>query len=142
MSLIARDNVNDFSRIFDDFFPSSRIDSENGRAFFAPQVDIEAEDDHYLIKADIPGVKKEHIHVTLEDGILTLEAERTEDSTEEKKAKVIRKERRFGKFTRSFNVGRSITVEDISGHFEDGVLTVTVPKASQQTPVSKRVAIS
>jgi HSP20 family protein len=142
MNLIPRDNITDFSRIFDDFFPSSRSFADNGKAFFAPQVDISAQDDHYLIKADLPGVKKDDIHVTLEDGLLTLEAERSEEKTEESQGKVIRKERRSGKFARSFSVGRDITVEDIAGTFEDGVLTIKVPKASQQAAVSKRVEIS
>ena len=142
MNLVPRDSVTDFSRLFDDLFPSNRVVGENGKSFFAPQVDIESQDDHYVIKADIPGVKKEDIHLTLEDSILTLEAKRSEEKTEEKKGKVIRKERRFGKFARSFHVGRSLTVEDISGNFEDGVLTVSVPKESQQSPVSKRVEIS
>lgn len=142
MNLIPRDSVTDISRFFDDFFPSSRLASQNDKAFFAPHVDIEEGDGDYTIKADLPGVKKEDIHVTLEDGILSLEAERSEESSEEKKGKVIRRERRFGKFSRSFSVGRNLAVEDISGSFEDGVLTVVVPKESQQTPTTRKVEIS
>jgi HSP20 family protein len=116
--------------------------SHNGKAFFAPHVDIEESDKSYVIKADIPGVKKDDIHVTLEDGVLTLEAQRTEEKSAEESGKIIRKERRFGKFSRSFTVGRNITVEDIKGNFADGVLTVTVAKASAQAPARKRVEIS
>ncbi len=142
MHLIPRDTVTDFSRIFDELFPGSRLANENDKAFLSPQVDITDDDKHYQIVVDIPGVKKEDIHVTVENGVLTLEAERNEENTEEKKGKVIRKERRSGKYARSFNVGRTISVEDISGNFDNGVLTISVPKVSQQKPVSKRVEIS
>lgn len=141
MNLIPRDSVTDFSRFFDDFFSPARA-ADNGKSFFSPQVDIEEQDGHYEIKADLPGVDKADIHVTLEDGILTLEAERSEQETEEKKGRVIRKERRFGRFSRSFHVGRNISVEDISGDFEGGVLRLTVPKETQQAPEKKRVEIS
>ncbi len=142
MNLIPRDSITDFGRFFDDFFPVNRMTSENGKAFLSPQVDIKADDDQYRIIVDVPGVKKEDIHVTLEDGVLTLEAERHEEKTEEDKGKVIRKERRSGKYSRSFSVGRNVSVEDITGNFENGVLTITVPKATAQAPVSKRVEIS
>ena len=142
MNLIPRDSITDLSRFFDDFFPVGRLSSESGSAFLSPQVDIKADDDQYSIIVDVPGVKKEDIHVTLEDGVLTLEAERHEEKTEEDKGKVIRKERRSGKYTRSFNVGRGVAVEDIAGNFENGVLTITVPKAASKPPVTKRVEIS
>lgn len=142
MNLIPRDSITDFSRLFDDFFPGGRLANENGKAFLSPQVDIKAEEHQHQIIVDVPGVNKEDIQVTLEDGVLTLEAERSEEKTEEQSGKVIRKERRSGKYVRSFNVGRNITVEDITGNFENGVLTITIPKATQQAPVSKRVEIS
>ena len=90
MNLVPRDSVTDFGRFFDDFFAPGRVVGNNGKPFFAPQVDIESEDDHYVIRADIPGVNKEDIHVTLEDGVLTLEAERSEEKSEEKSGKVLR----------------------------------------------------
>ena len=142
MNLIPRDSVTDLSRFFDDFFPSSRVLSPGEKSFFAPHVDIEEDGANYVIEADLPGVKKEDIHLTLEDGVLSLEAERRVDSTEEKKGKVIRRERRFGKFTRSFAVGPGITVDDINGQFNDGVLTVVVPKQTQQAPVTRKVEIT
>ena len=91
MNLIPRDSMTDLSRLFDDFFPSSRLLSQSDKAFFAPHVDISEQDDSYVIKADLPGVSKEDIHVTLEDGVLSLEAERNEESSEEDKGKVIRR---------------------------------------------------
>ena len=131
----------DFDRLFDDFFPLSRRRNDL-RNFFAPQVDIEDHDDHYLIKADLPGVKKEDITVTLEDGMLTLQAEHKEESEEKKKGKVIRSERRVGKFSRSFNVPRSLGAKDINGSMDDGVLTIKVPKAKEEEePRARQVSI-
>lgn len=142
MNLILKDNATDFNHFFNDFFPGRRMVSENGKTAFAPQVDIEAEDEYYLIKADLPGVKKEAIALTLEDGVLTLDAERSDSCEEEANGKVIRKERRYGKYSRSFQVGRRITVDDVSGQLVDGVLTITVPKESQHAPASKRIEIN
>lgn len=142
MNLVPRDSVTDFSRFIDEFFAPSRVAGNNGKAFFAPQVDIESEEDHYVIHADMPGVSKEDIQVTLEDGILTLEAQRSEAKSEEKAGKVLRRERRFGKFSRSFHVPRNITVEEVKGSFDNGVLTLSVPKESQHAPANQTVAIN
>lgn len=138
MSLLPRT----FDSIFDDFFPSIRSSAETNNGFLIPRVDIEENEANYLITADLPGIKKEDLHVELNNGMLTIRAQHEESSEEKKEGVVIRRERRTGSYSRSFNVGRGVSEEDIKGEFTDGVLKLTVPKASQVEPQSKRIQIS
>ena len=142
MNLVPRDRLFDLDKIFDEFWtPESRgLSSEN--AFFAPRVDIHELDGHYEITAEIPGLKREEIDVTVNDGVLTISAEKDEEDKEEKEGKVIRRERRYGKFLRSFNLGSDVHEEDISGKFEDGVLTLSIPKMEEKSPIQKRIEIN
>jgi HSP20 family protein len=89
----------------------------------------------------MPGMKKEDIHITLENGVLRLEAETSQEDKEEKDGKVIRQERRYGKYMRSFDLGNNIHEEDINASFEDGVLTLTAPKVAEQVPQQRKIDI-
>lgn len=138
MSLIPRT----FDSVFDDFFPSIRSNAETNNGFMIPRVDIEENENSYLITADLPGIKKEDLHVELNNGMLTIRAQHEESSEEKKEGVVIRRERRTGSYSRSFNVGKGVSEEGIKGEFNDGVLKLTVPKASQVEPQTKRIQIS
>lgn len=142
MNLVARDSVTEFDRIFDSFFHNIKPASNDKQAYFSPSVDIEEHGDCYLIKADLPGIKKEDLKVTLENGVLSLEAERLEQPSEQAKGKLIRQERRSGKYARSFQVGRHLAVDDIKGSFEDGVLCVTVQKDTSMPAGANQVEIN
>ncbi len=136
MSLIPRDSVWDMNHFFDHFLtPDVRKD------FFSPQVDIKEKNKHYEIIADLPGVDKDHLNVTLENGVLTIEASAKEEKTEEEEGKVIRRERRSGKFMRSFNLGSDIQQADIDAQFKNGFLKLKVPKATEQVIEPKRIEI-
>ncbi|AMX03274.1 Hsp20/alpha crystallin family protein [Microbulbifer thermotolerans] len=86
-------------------------------------------------------MSKEHINVTLENGVLTLEAETHRENKEEKEGRVIREERRYGKFLRSFNLGEDVSEKEIDANFKDGVLTLKVPKREEVQPQRKRIEI-
>lgn len=139
MSLVPRSSLFDVDRFFGDQWPRA-TDREMGD-FFAPRVDIKEADGHYEITAELPGVAKEDIHVHVNDGILTLEAESTQEDKEEKEGKIIRQERRYGKFMRSFNLGGDVHEEDIKASFTDGVLKLEAPKIVEKPPVRRRIAI-
>jgi HSP20 family protein len=145
MNLIPRDTWRDMDKVFDTFFspgfPSSRFVVENDKSFFSPQVDIVDKNDHYEIKADLPGVKKEDLKVNLENGILTIEASHKEEKTEEKDGKVIRKERRTGRFMRSFSLGENVQDKDIKADFKDGVLCITAPKLKLEAPKARQISV-
>ncbi len=131
----------DLDRFFDDFWAPVKRETSPVNDFFAPRVDILEHDDHYEITAEMPGINKDDIHVTLEAGVLTLEAETTQEEKEEKEGKVIRQERRYGKYLRRFNLGDSVHDEDIKAAFEDGILKLTAPKLVDETPQLRRIDI-
>jgi HSP20 family protein len=139
MSLVPRKSLFDIDRFFEDQWPGlSESDMGN---FFAPRVDIKEADNHYEITAELPGVAKEDIHVHVKDGILTLEAEASQEDKEEKEGKVIRQERRYGKYLRSFNLGSDVHEEDIKATFKDGVLKLQAPKLVEKPAERRRIAI-
>ncbi len=143
MTLIPRGNFYDLDKFFENFW--GPVHAEGGESpagdFFAPRVDIKECNEHYEITAELPGVKKEDVHITLEGGVLTIEAETRQEEKEEEGGKVIRQERRYGKYRRSFNLGDSVHEEDISASFEDGILKVSAPKAREEAPRQRRIEV-
>jgi HSP20 family protein len=141
MALVPRSNFFDIDKFFDDFWAPSRGETNEVNAFFAPRVDIKEHDKHYEITAELPGVKKDDVNITLQDGILTIEAESRQESKEEKEGKVIRQERRYGRYSRSFNLGDNVHEEDIKASFDNGVLTIEAPKAPEVQPQQRRIEV-
>tara|TARA_B100000745_G_scaffold170838_1_gene111976 strand:- start:818 stop:1138 length:321 start_codon:yes stop_codon:yes gene_type:complete len=93
--LVPRNSLFDFDNLWNGFFtPMLRHEGES--AFFTPRIEMKEKDDQYLISAELPGVKKEDVHLTLQDGVLAIEAESKQEDKEEKDGKVIRQERRYG----------------------------------------------
>ncbi|WP_438952102.1 Hsp20/alpha crystallin family protein [Porticoccus sp.] len=144
MSLIPRTRGSffDMDRFFEDFWaPARSSEVDTPGSFFSPRVDILDKSDHYEITAEMPGIKKEDIKITLENGVLRLEAETTQEKKEEKEGKVIRQERRYGRYVRSFDLGGDMHEEDIKASFKDGVLKLTAPKLAKTEPEQKRIKI-
>lgn len=109
--------------------------------FFAPEVktpglmktDVKENEDSYELICDLPGVKKEDVKAELKDGYLIVTATVGNEKEEtDKKGKYIRKERYAGSCTRQYYVGDALEKEDIKAKYEDGVLTLTVPKKEKQ----------
>jgi len=93
------------------------------------QTDVREHDDSYQVDIDLPGFKKDEINIDLENGNLTVSAAKGLDKDEkDDNGRLIRQERYAGAMQRSFYVGEHVTVEDIKAKFENGVLTLTVPK--------------
>ena len=107
------------------------------------KTDVHEHDDHFEADIDLPGFKKEQIKVQLEDGYLTVSAEKGLDKDEkDKKGKLIRQERYSGMMSRSFYVGENMTEEDIKAKFEDGVLKLNIPKKEEKKlPEKKTIMI-
>jgi len=98
--------------------------------------DIKEHEDHYEVLIDLPGFKKDEINIELNDGYLTITASKGVDENEEdKKGKIVRQERYAGVMQRSYYVGEEITHEDIKAKFENGVLTLNVPKKEEPKKV-------
>ena len=104
------------------------------------KTDVREHEDSYEIDMDLPGFKKDQIKLELEQGYLTVSAAKGLDKDEtDKKGTVIRQERYAGAMQRSFYVGESLTEQDIKARFENGVLSLTVPKAETKKLPEKRV---
>ena len=103
------------------------------------RTDIRDEGNQFVLEAELPGFKKEDIHLELKDGILTISATRSADS-QEKKGGYIHRERKYGAFSRSFDVS-GIDESAISAAYNDGVLTLTLPKEAPVVPEAKRIEI-
>lgn len=98
-------------------------------------LDVVEEKEQYVLKADLPGINKEDIKVSLENGILTIEGERKSEA-EDKDKQVHRIERSYGRFVRSLNLGTRIDDSKIRASYKDGVLQLNVPKAEAAKPKS------
>lgn len=92
------------------------------------KVDVKESDDAYTVHADIPGVKKEDIHVTVEGNMVSISAETKSEKEEKQGEKVIRSERYVGKVSRSFSLGSDIDEAKAQAKYTDGVLELTLPK--------------
>lgn len=140
MNIMARDSRLDFDRLFDHFsFPSIEREFEN--KLFRPRVDIKEQADGFAITAELAGVNKDDLEVHLEDGVLSIKASVNTESEDEKDGKVIRRERQSGTYYRSFDVGKFITESDINAKFENGLLTVIVPKVQDRQPEKKLIDV-
>lgn len=96
---------------------------------FRMEMDVSETEDAITIKCDMPGMQKDDIDVSLKGNILTIKGERkVEEETKDAEGKVVSRERRFGSFARSFTVPKGVKPEDIKTSYENGVLTIVVPK--------------
>lgn len=110
-------------------------------ADWAPIVDITEDEKAYIIKAELPEVKKDQVKVTMENGMLTLAGERKLEK-EEKGRKYHRVERSYGSFLRSFTLPDDADPEKINASHKDGVLTITVAKTEQAKPRAIEVKVT
>ncbi|MBF0570916.1 MAG: Hsp20/alpha crystallin family protein [Candidatus Omnitrophica bacterium] len=91
------------------------------------------EKEQYILKADLPGIKKEDIKVSVENGVLTIEGERKTEA-EHKDKHIHRFERSYGRFVRTLNLGTSVDQSKIRANYKDGVLELVVPKSEAAKP--------
>lgn len=118
------------------------FDTEEQKTVWRPAVDIKETNDSYLIRADLPGVKAEDISIKLENGLLTLRAERKLEKNETNKDNGYHRiERAYGSFQRSFWVPDNGNVENISATHKEGVLEITLPKKPETKPKQIEVTV-
>lgn len=109
--------------------------------FRMPATDIQETETTYEVSAEMPGVKKEDIKVTLEQGVLTIEAETHLEEHLEENGRLLRSERRFGRYLRRFALGPGIDDGHVVAKLEDGVLHLTVPRKSPHSAERKTIDI-
>lgn len=106
---------------------------------WVPAVDIREEDGRYLLTADVPGVSRENIEITLEDGVLTVKGERRAEQ-EPASEGYRRRERVHGAFMRQFTLPDTVDAENISATVRDGVLGIEIPK--QEKPRPQKITVN
>lgn len=145
-ALIPGPFFRNFDRLFsDDFFRPvgllTRPNEELGKSGWLPAVDVRESDDAFTFTAELPGIAKEAVEITVEDGILTLKGERRfNDEDEDEKKNYRRIERAYGTFSRSFKLPSAVDAEQIEASFADGLLTVNVRKA--ELAKTRKITIS
>jgi len=151
MSLVRRSSVFDpfsldlwdpFDSMFRSVVPSASASDSETAAFANARIDWKETPEAHVFKADLPGVKKEEVKVEVEDGnVLVISGERSREK-EDKNDKWHRVERSSGKFLRRFRLPENAKTEEVKAGLENGVLTVTVPKAEVKKPEVKAIEIS
>ena len=128
-----------FDDMFDDMFTSPFF---SNRSDMTMKTDITEKDGYYTLDMELPGCKKEEIHLELSDGYLNVSASHNTGSDEkDDKGNIIRQERYSGTFSRSFYVGENVKEEDVRASYENGELKITFPKASAKLPEKKNIMI-
>ncbi len=128
-----RDEVN---RLFDFSSPSRDSGLFSG---WSPALDVFDDQDNFVVKVELPGMKKEDINLSLHDGVLTISGERKSER-ENKEGETFRSERYFGRFQRSVTLPMAVDANKVSASYKDGVLAVALAKAEEAKP--KQIAVS
>ena len=137
MSLLVRPEPfsTEFNRLFNTLWEQAPVASQR----WVPEMDLVETEDHYLLKADLPGMKQEDVSIEWGDGALTISGERKAEY-ERKEKGFFRLERSFGKFSRTLTLPEGIDADRIEAAFHDGVLDVQIPKPEQRKPRRIEVA--
>ena len=135
IKLYGRDPLKMFENVF----------SETMTPFFssmAPsfRVDVSEDENNIYIDADMPGVKKEDVRISMDEDVLTISAERSHEE-EEKKKDYHRIERSYGSMSRSFTVGDNISAEEVDAVYDNGVLHITLPKKEPVEKPKKEITV-
>ncbi len=125
-------NINsDFDRLFSDFFGNSLSKRYNGseRTIY-PSIDLLESDKEFVVKAELPGIDKDNVKITLQENILTLLGDKIQEK-EEKNENYRHNERIYGVFERSIRLPNFVDAKKIKANFKDGILSINLPKSAE-----------
>ena len=143
MLLTKFDPMRDFRNLEERMMNSLKMPSESGVTnvtAFTPSVNTREGEYAYHVEVDLPGVKKDDIHVDLKDNVLTISGER-KTKKEVKEKDYYKKESSYGKFQRSFTLPENTDAENIEANSKDGVLEVVIPKMKKSKKETKKIKI-
>ena len=123
----------EIDRVFDNFFPTPSDESSESQSMWAPRTDLTETEDAFHIHVDLPGLSKDDLKINCQDNQLTISGERRSERTTEGE-EFVRVERAFGNFYRSFTLPHTANAEGIEATYENGVLSVSVPKREESKP--------
>lgn len=131
----------DLDNIFEGFFrPLQTGSTADSGASLVPAIDLHENENSYTVLAEIPGVKKEDIEVTVLDGVLTINAETRYEHEDKEADRVIRRERRLGKYVRTIRLGKNVDEGKVEANYQDGVLRLELPKVEEVKP--KKISVN
>ena len=129
-----------FGKVFDDFFaPVARLNGGKDRSF-APALEVTESEDAYSVRAELPGISKEDVKVSIEDGVLTISGEKREEERKETDAFHIA-EHRYGSFKRSIRLPETVDFEKADAEHKDGILRIALPKKEEAKPVRRELPV-
>jgi HSP20 family protein len=131
---------NNLDNVLEGFFKPYSTNPAKESSSMVPAIDLHEAESSYTIRAEIPGVKEEDIEVTVHDGVLTINAESRYASEEKEEGRVIRQERRYGKYVRSIRLGKDVDANNVNASYKDGVLELELPKVEEVKP--QKIAIN
>ena len=137
MALSRWSPMREFDELFSDFLASPLVRSEQ-RTWYLP-LDVVDTGSAYQVKAAVPGFKPEEIEVQFQDKVLSIKAQRRAES-EKREGNYLRREMTFGNLARSIQLPGDVNVKDIKAAFEDGILTIDIPK--MQAPQPTKIPVS
>ena len=120
----------------------NRLFTESTNNSWAPLVELSEDKNNFLVTAELPGLKKEDIDVTLLEGVLTISGERKQERKVDEEGGVHRSERYFGRFERSLMLPSEVTSDGVKADYKDGLLTVTLPKTEAAKPKKIGIGVS
>ena len=124
---------NEMNRLFNTVFDSPAPAGNGGLRRWMPAMDLVEADEHFVLRADLPGMSEEDVNIEVEERVLTISGERKAEHTETKDG-YQRFERAFGAFSRSLTLPEGIDAEAVSASFDRGVLEVRIPKPEERKP--------
>ncbi len=137
---VARRWNDDFDNMLEGFFRPIHWMEEEASQGLVPRLDVVERDQEFQVKAELPGIRKEDIDISLENGVLTITAESKSETEEKEGDRVIRQERRYGKYVRSLRLGKEIDDKKVQASYKDGILELTLPKAEEVKP--KKISVN
>lgn len=124
----------EFNSLFERFFHGDLSDTTSAfTSAWIPAVDIAERENDFVVRMELPGVTKEDVKISMQEGILTVKGEKKQER-ESKASDYHRVERSYGSFQRSFTLPTAIKAENIDASFSDGVLNIALPKAEEAKP--------
>lgn len=134
------DVFNDFDGFFDDALRPRRVYGRAEGGALMPPVDVTETEHEYLVKAEMPGVNKDDLDVSIRDGVLTINAESKYEQRDKEEGRIIRQERRYGKYVRTMRLGKNVDASKVQAEYKDGVLYLNLPKVEEVKP--KRIDVT